>query len=189
MPTPDLRRPHPDAYVIPVTCLAAGTYPGSPRDVPAAEREAKLAGWLDAGITAFIDLTAPADPLEPYAPYVIALGASRGINVVHERLPIRDMDVCDAAYMEEVLDVIDARLAEGHGVYVHCWGGIGRTGLVVGCWLVRHGASGDDALETVRQLFLTMSPAKVRAHGAWGSPQTPAQRAMVRAWESTGRRA
>ena len=23
-------------------------------------------------------------------------------------------------------------------VYVHCWGGVGRTGTVVGCWLVRH---------------------------------------------------
>ena len=31
-------------------------------------------------------------------------------------------------------------------VYVHCWGGIGRTGTVVGCWLVRHGMTGDEAL-------------------------------------------
>lgn len=33
-------------------------------------------------------------------------------------------------------------LAAGQTVYVHCYGGIGRTGTVVGCWLVRHGLSG-----------------------------------------------
>ena len=37
------------------------------------------------------------------------------------------------------LDAIDAELAAGGLVYVHCWAGCGRTGVVVGCWLVRHG--------------------------------------------------
>ena len=40
--------------------------------------------------------------------------------------------------MLAVLDAIDIALCEGHGVYIHCWGGVGRTGTVVGCWLKRH---------------------------------------------------
>ena len=28
---------------------------------------------------------------------------------------------------------------DGRKVYVHCWGGVGRTGTVVGCYLVRQG--------------------------------------------------
>ncbi len=43
----------------------------------------------------------------------------------------------------------------GHGctVYVHCWGGNGRTGAVVGCRLRRHGYAGvGDAIELLRRL-------------------------------------
>lgn len=32
-----------------------------------------------------------------------------------------------------ILDAIDARLEAGKSVYVHCWGGIGRTDTVAGC--------------------------------------------------------
>lgn len=31
-------------------------------------------------------------------------------------------------------------------VYLHCWGGIGRTGTIVGCWLARNGFPGKAAL-------------------------------------------
>lgn len=39
--------------------------------------------------------------------------------------------------MRAILDAIDR--AAGSIVYVHCWGGHGRTGTVAGCYLVRHG--------------------------------------------------
>ena len=29
----------------------------------------------------------------------------------------------------QILDAIDSEISEGQKVYVHCWGGIGRTGL------------------------------------------------------------
>lgn len=183
----DLRRPNDDAYVLPGTRLAAGTYPGSKPTVRAADRDAKLAAFLDAGVTAFVDLTDPLDPIAPYASYLLAVAKRRGIEVHHDRLTIRDASICTPDHMHTVLDTIDTRLAEGHGVYVHCWGGIGRTGLVVGCWLVRHGRTGDEALHIVQQLFRTMSPAKVAAHSAWGSPETTEQREMVRNWATLSR--
>ena len=117
----------------------------------------------------------------PYAERLGELAAERGVDVSYDQLTIRDMDVCDAPHMHRVLDTIEARLAEGRTVYVHCWGGIGRTGMTIGCWLVRHGRAGDEALADVARLFATTSPAK-RARHPEGSPQTPEQRTMVRAW-------
>ncbi len=35
---------------------------------------------------------------------------------------------------------------------MHCWGGVGRTGTVVGCWLVRHGLDDGDAIARIATL-------------------------------------
>lgn len=178
-----LTPPIPDAYVVPGTRLVAGEYPGTrPQDGEAAAL-ARLAAFLDAGIDAFVDLTTDDDWLSPYASRLASLARERRLDVLVERLPIRDMDVCDAAHMRRILDTVDARLAEGRTVYVHCWGGVGRTGTVVGCWLVRHGRTGQQALAEVAALFGTMSLGKRRSHAATGSPQTDSQRAMVRGWD------
>ena len=69
------------------------------------------------------------------------------------RYPIRDVYIPTEELMVEILDAIDDDLASGHNVYVHCWGGVGRTGTVVGCWLIRHGyATADDVLEMISDL-------------------------------------
>ena len=79
--------------------------------------------------------------------------------------------------MRMILDRIDAALDAGETVYVHCFGGIGRTGSVVGCWLVRHGLSGKAALEQIARWR------KGTPDGWKVSPETRAQRAFVRGWE------
>ena len=81
--------------------------------------------------------------------------------------------------MREILDTIDTVLARGHRVYVHCWGGVGRTGTVVGCCLVRRGFDGDAALRQVQVLFA--GTRKGRRTGR-ASPETPEQVAYVRSW-------
>src|SRR3712207_6971239 len=43
------------------------------------------------------------------------------------------------------------RSAEGGLPYVHCWGGIGRTGTVVGCYLVEHGMDGEQAIAAIAE--------------------------------------
>lgn len=174
-------RPIEDSYVVPGTRLIAGEYPGSAPDVPVEQAGAKLEAFLRAGVDVFVDLTDPADRLTPYHESICALAGNRP-PPVHLSLPIRDMDICDVGTMTRILDVIDANLDAGRTVYVHCWGGVGRTGTVVGCWLARHGGSGEAALEMVGSLFSQMSAKKQAAHSGWGSPQTEAQRAMVRRW-------
>jgi hypothetical protein len=42
-------------------------------------------------------------------------------------------------------------LVHGEGVVVHCLGGTGRTGTVLGCALRELGRSGDEAIDTVQQ--------------------------------------
>ena len=63
--------------------------------------------------------------------------------------------------MREILDAIDGALDAGRGVYVHCYAGIGRTGTVVGCYLVRHGMEPAEALRTVTSWRGIRSPQSV----------------------------
>jgi predicted protein tyrosine phosphatase len=183
-----MKAPIPDSYVVPGSRLAAGEYPGSEPGTPVDQVTAKLEAFLDAGITAFVDLTDPADGLDPYLPALESLASARGLTVWYEQLTIRDMRVCDVPHMRRVLGAIDGHLDAGRAVYVHCWGGIGRTGMVIGCWLVRQGNSAEAALAEVDRLFRSMSPQKLRRHGERGSPETEAQRAFVRGWAHVDQR-
>ena len=79
-------------------------------------------------------------------------------------------------HMARILDDVDRVLDDGATVYVHCWGGLGRTGTVVGCWLVRHGLDGGDPLGRIGELRRELPG------GSLASPQTAAQRGMVTAW-------
>ena len=117
---------------------------------------------LGAGVTLFLDLTQSGE-LEPYASLVVP--PARYLN-----LPIRDFSVPTRDGLVATLDEIDAELDAGGIVYVHCWAGCGRTGVVVGSWLVRHGADPNDALQRIAD-----------ARGL-GCPQTLEQRLVVLDW-------
>lgn len=182
-----VERPHTDCYIVPGTRIVAGSYPGVHPSYPAQVLDDKLNAFLDSGITAFIDLTDPADGLEPYEPRLTELAAEHGTEIAYDRLTIRDVDICTHTHMRKVLDLIDQRVAEGHGIYVHCWGGIGRTGLTIGCWLVRQGKTGKQALDKVGKLFQSMDVSRVERWKETGSPQTRAQRVMVLEWEAVER--
>ena len=138
--------------------LHAGAYP---------EDAAAVASLEADGITVFVDLTHPSDPLDAYGH--LLCGSRR---VSH---PIRDMATPTSGRMMTILDEIDEALAEGESVYVHCWGGVGRTGTVVGCWLVRHGLDDDDAVSRIATLRRELP-------GARQSPETAGQTALVRGW-------
>lgn len=170
--------PIPNCYLLAHGQVYGGEYPGALE--PAKARE-KVAALLDAGITVFVDLTAPADRMLPYDVILAEEAAARGIDAVRVSIPVPDMGIASPEVMHRILDEIDARVAEGRSVYVHCWGGVGRTGTVIGCHLVRRGSDGDTALATVRERFGSMSAKKVTAHGGV-SPQTPEQREMVQGW-------
>ena len=174
-------RPIPNSYWVVRDRLAAGEYPGHWQPDKAA---AKVGTLLDAGIDHFVDLTEEGECtsfglLLPYSDDADAEARRRGLTACWERHPICDENVpCSPEEMTAILDAIDTALDDGKTVYVHCYGGIGRTGTVVGCWLVRHGSSGDEALDRVGELFERMEKAPYRS----GSPETSEQEAYVRNW-------
>lgn len=87
-----------------------------------------------------------------------------------------DMTTPTESDMVQMLDTIDEALESGEVVYVHCLAGRGRTGTVVGCYLARHGMSGQEALDEIARLRKGMPDAFNR------SPETHAQRQMVLNW-------
>jgi len=168
----------PDCYwVVPVRLLA-GEYPG--HYVEATARQ-KLGDLLNAGVRTFVDLTESRE-LTPYEDWLLSEAQARGVTVRYLRFPIEDLNVPTVPRMREILTEITRALDADAPVYVHCWGGIGRTGTVVGCWLVERGHSGASALEQLDTLRMR-SEKKRRP-----SPEMPEQLEFVRTWGSGRRR-
>ena len=135
-------------WVIPGRLLA-GEYPRTPHEESSKE---KLAALIDAGVSAFIDLTEPYEPAshgKPMKPYDYLLDGQS-----HQRFGIRDQSTpASSELTKAALDAIDGHLAAGETVYVHCWGGVGRTGTIIGCWLARHYEPGQAALDRLQELW------------------------------------
>jgi predicted protein tyrosine phosphatase len=164
-----------DSYWVTPGLLLAGEYPGARNE---AEARRKLGVLLDAGVRHFVDLTEAGEyNLRPYWPLVEQLAAARGLEVTHSRLSIPDMGTPDRPHMLVILDAIDGAVVAERPVYVHCFGGIGRTGTVVGCYLVRHGTDAEGALAEIEQRR------RGTPDGYRQSPETMEQRRFVRAWQ------
>jgi len=170
-------------WVIPGRLLA-GEYPGHPEEDRA---RIKLADFLDAGVTGFLDLTERGESgLEPYQLILSDLARERGIDCAYLRMPIPDVSVPrEPSHMHAILDRISAWMDDDRTVYVHCWGGVGRTGTVVGCALVEQGRTGDEALDHIRTLWKQMSDDKRRRHPE--SPETRQQEQYIRDWRNHAR--
>jgi ADP-ribosylglycohydrolase/protein-tyrosine phosphatase/transcriptional regulator with XRE-family HTH domain len=177
---PDLR-PHANCYWIPDKPVVVGSYPGN-SDVSKARK--KIQDLLAAGADYFIDLTTVSDGVRSYEELLYELSPEK--NVEYRSFPIEKSGVPSPEEMNRILDAIDAAVSAHHGIYLHCRGGIGRSGTVTGCYLVRHGMNGDEALAEVQRLFEQFSPKRVAAHPE-GSPQHDNQRDMVRNWASFDR--
>ena len=103
---------------------------------------------------------------------IVALGAEAGVDV--KRHPIPDgAPAASAAEMDLILDEIDEARANGD-VAVACMGGVGRTGMVAACALLRAGRSADDAIARVREV---RHPTAV---------ETRAQERFVRDYQKSG---
>lgn len=166
-------------WVVPGQFLA-GCYPGSE---DAAEADKQLKALLDHGLRSFIDLMEPEEKtwhgnhFEPYARKLKALADGRGIETAFYRYGIEDFGVPARELMTRILDAVDRSIEENRPAYVHCRGGIGRTGMVVGCYLARHGyASGEGVLTMIHDLRRLTPDRHVT------SPEVHVQREMVQSW-------
>ena len=136
--------------------LLAGCYPGSEDPI---EEERNLKGLIQAGIRHVISLLEPTEynlPDDPFAPYVDhmeSIAEKMGIIVTFDQISIKDFSVPTERQMVRILNQIDMCIKYDKPVYVHCWGGKGRTATIVGCYLARHGfAAGNDVIEMIKEL-------------------------------------
>jgi hypothetical protein len=162
--------------------LFAGEYPGHPSPNVA---ETRLRELVARGIVTFIDLTTVADAnrgLLPYEPHFAEVDEAGALGLKRHSFEIPDMDIpAGPEVMHGVLDLIRAEIAAGRTCYVHCWGGIGRTGTAVACWLREEGMDAETALAEVQRLYETHMDERKRARYP-RSPQQPVQLRYVREW-------
>jgi atypical dual specificity phosphatase len=65
--------------------------------------------------------------------------------------PVRDFTAPTQAQIDKIITYIDSRLERGVPVGVSCNAGIGRTGVILACYLVHKGLTAKDAIELVRK--------------------------------------
>ncbi len=158
--------------------LLGGPYPGA---VDPHEQERILTALLDLGIQTFISLQQENETergttrFPDYRPTLHRLAKERGLEASFRRFPIRDQSAVAIDTLVSVLDYIDEQRKAGHKIYVHCWGGNGRTGTVAGCWLVRHGRSAEQA-------FQEMSHSRSGRGFRFSAPENDRQRELVKSW-------
>jgi ADP-ribosylglycohydrolase len=169
-------------YRLPGLPVIACEYPAHPSRSEATL--AKLGVLADAHVVRLVDLTTQADLLVPYdlhLPLERAPHAAWAPDI--ERFPIRDKDVprsMDA--FDRLIDTLARDVAAGVPIAVHCWGGIGRTGLVTAALLVRFGWPVKEALAEVNRQWRRTPKVARDDHRTRTAPETQDQRDFVERW-------
>jgi hypothetical protein len=165
--------PFDDSYWVIADKFLAGEYPGRREENETRHRVLRL---LQCGIRVCIDLTKPGEIVPSYRDIFLQELELYGFQGNYFHFPVYDFGIPRQEQMERTLDQIDKSIKEKLPVYLHCHAGIGRTGLTVGCYLVRHGLTGDDALVRIKELRKEVS-------SSWAaSPETDAQVEYIRKW-------
>lgn len=130
--------------------LIAGQYP---QTANSADARRNINYLMELGVTFFLDLTEEGEKgLYPYSLVVKEIAKTLGVSAHYQRVPIVDFGTPTIQIMKQALRYISSALDRGQLVYVHCFAGIGRTGTVIGCYLVEKGFSGGESLKELVRL-------------------------------------
>ncbi|MFI3262528.1 MAG: ADP-ribosylglycohydrolase family protein [Rikenellaceae bacterium] len=129
---------------------------------------AKISKFGQAGIVEFIDLTQDKH-LKPYNKFVHG-------GMEYNNFPIQDVSVpSQPEYMYDIVSYINRAIEREHKTYIHCWGGVGRTGTVVACYFVYKGDTAEQALMKLAVLWKSCEKSKRKPN----SPETNEQLVFV----------
>ena len=167
-------RPIPESYWVEPDRLLAGEYPAHFEGELTRKR---IDALIEAGFNTFIDLTRPNETVA-YLRMLLDEAKLYEVEVQHHRFPIGDFGLPTTPQMKSILDRIDSSLQAGRKIYLHCWGGIGRTGTTVGCYLVRRGKSGEEALQQLAEWWRAVPKSHIHPR----SPETREQAEFIRTW-------
>lgn len=121
---------------------------------------------ISLGIHDFITLRDDLDIVE-----VQATMKSAYPDISIQQFPIMDFSVPEVHQLNCILDAILNRISCGKPIYVGCAKGLGRTGLIIACFLsVYHGLSGKEGLKLMNELRM-----KGKFHIDSASPETSEQ--------------
>ena len=132
----------------------AGEYPGDKNEEMAKK---KIKHMLHFGVKHFVDLTEEGE-LKPYS-HLLPKG------VTYLRFHISDCGVPKSVEsVIRLLDKIEDFEKMGGYTYIHCWGGVGRTGTIVGCKKAKELSKydGTEILQILKNFFRHMPKAAYR---------------------------
>ena len=136
------------------------------------------------GVTKIINLTEEGEknfkgiPLRDYDEYLREIETQNGKSMEMIRLSIPDLDIPSVEHMKDIQSTIRNFLFNGETVYVHCWGGIGRTGTVIGCFLIENGILTTNNVLT----YIEFLKRNTEIHDR-NSPETDDQCNFIYSWE------
>ncbi len=107
-----------------------------------------LAGWKRAGIDTVLSLLTPEEEMDLDLRDEGGEAGTLGMEFVSFPIPDRQIPKSEAK-LAQVMERVDGLLSDGKNVVVHCRQGVGRSGLVAACLLVKRGISPGAAVEMV----------------------------------------
>jgi polymorphic toxin system DSP-PTPase phosphatase-like protein len=165
---PILDRPLANSYWVIPGRLLAGEHPAGVDEADACVRLERL---HQAGIHSYVDLTEPGE--QPEYRHLLPERTD------YLRSAIADCGVpYNVSQTQALLSAIRDALARERGIYVHCRAGIGRTGLIIGCFLAEEERTGKAAIKRLNRLWRQSARSDV-----WPTvPQTAEQADYIRHW-------
>ena len=107
-----------------------------------------LSSWKQAGADTVLSLLTPEEEEDLDLRQEAGKAKMLGLECASFPIPDRQIPRSEAKWAD-ILDRVTRRLTDGKNVVDHCRQGIGRTGLVAACLLVRKGMSSGAAVELV----------------------------------------
>lgn len=152
----------------------AGEYPVWEWEQSAGMRQLRI--FTDFGINYFLDLTENGE-MPPYAKFLTN-------NIGRYSFPIPNGCVPHSVrWVVDMFRVVSEHLKNLPNIklYIHCVGGVGRTGMIVACYYIYFkGMNAEEALAEMRQRFAH------HGRSAWMSaPETEAQMNFIKEFANT----